>query len=298
MGKGKGIVVRYEVVPDFDMESESKEAGNSNGEIRRNNKFELKVRAPLMNKPKQKVVLGFTHSFEEFNFNRTPTPTYDLYENLEDRNLKTIGGELIFLRTLNEENYMLFRGKGELRGDYTARTLTFSEYLKTNFEAIYGWKKSPMFSWGIALQYGYTFGRASLYPAIMYNRTFNDKWGIEAIIPANVKLRYNQSERSLWFLGYKLEGNAYTINIDRPPFSNYKSIELRNNEIRAQLRWEREIYDFLWFGIEGGYRHNVKFDVYPGLNSKEDPIIETDLGGAPFIAFEIFLVPPRRFLKN
>ncbi len=85
-----------------------------------------------------------------------------------------------------------------------------------------------------------------------------------------------------------------------------ETLELRRSEIRGRVRWEREIYDFLWLGAEVGYRHNFTFDVYEKeaddgfMFGKRDerPIISNTLRRAPLFNLEIFLVPPRRFLKQ
>ncbi|MDX5348426.1 MAG: hypothetical protein LPJ89_05910 [Hymenobacteraceae bacterium] len=75
-------------------------------------------------------------------------------------------------------------------------------------------------------------------------------------------------------------------------------MELRKTEVRPLVRWEREIYDFLWFGVEAGYRYNYRFNAYDGETRTADPIIENNLKGTGFANLEIFLVPPRRFLKQ
>ena len=75
------------------------------------------------------------------------------------------------------------------------------------------------------------------------------------------------------------------------------TVELRETEVRLRGRWEREIYDFLWFGAEGGYRYNNAFDVFDRRNGR-NKIIDNKLAGAPYFSVELFLVPPRRFLKQ
>lgn len=301
MGKSKGIVVRYETLPRFGMSSEGKrdEIGNAKAKVLRSNRFEFKAYAPLVNHPHFKMVLGGSYFLEEFNFKDPAVLEYPFHTNLEDKDLRSLEGQLVMLRLINYKNYLMFRVKGELNGDYGKYSdISMGRYLRTSMEAIYGWKKSPYLSYGVGLQLGYTFGRQTIYPAFMYNRTFNEKWGVEAIFPANVTLRRNLSEKSLLFLGYKIEGAVYNININTPPFNNYETLELRKSELRGRLRWEREIYDFLWFGLETGYRYTHRFNVYDNRNKRSDPLIVNNIKDAVFLNFDIFLVPPRRFLKQ
>lgn len=310
MGKSKGIIVNYEWQPSFGIMSEEQASSTGapglkrDGTVRRNNKLDIKAYFPLVNKSRIKVVGGFNYFFEEFNF-EYPLPKYSFYENLEDKNLKTIAGQLVMLRPINETNFYVMRIKGELNGDYTSKKVAVADYLKTTLEFLYGWKKSPTYSYGFGAQLGYALGRRRLYPAFLYNRTFNSKWGIESILPANADIRYNASEKSLWFAGFSVDGAAYNLNFNNPSFNNLETMELRRSEIRARVRWEREIYDFLWLGAEAGYRQNFTFEVsdkesgdgYMFFDKRDAPIIDNKLKGAPLFSLEIFLVPPRRFLK-
>ncbi|QHL88572.1 hypothetical protein GU926_14480 [Nibribacter ruber] len=300
MGRSKGVVVRYEMLPRFGLRSEGKreDIGNSETEVRRNNKFEIKAYIPILNRPHFKMVVGAGYFLEEFNFKQPEGLEYPLYKQLQDKDLRSLDGQLIMLKPFNEKNYLLVRVKGELNGDYGKdNDIPLHKYLKTSVEAIYGWKKSPLFSYGFGVQLGYTFGRQSIYPAVLYNRTFNDRWGIESIFPANLTVRRNLSDKSLLFAGYKVEGASYNITVS-PPFQLNETVELRKSEIRARLRWEREIYDFIWFGLEGGYRYNHRFDVYDGENVNANPLIESHIKDAAFLQVDLFLVPPRRFLKQ
>lgn len=305
MNRSKGLIVRYEFVPRFGVYATAQQGGIPDSEktaVRRNNKYEIKAYVPVVNNPHFKLVVGGGYFVEEYNFKRPEEEDYPLYKNLQDKDLRSISGQVLMLKPLNEDNFLITRFKGELNGDYGKSNISLSKYLKSSLEAIYGWKKSPSFAWGVGVQLGYNFGRQTIYPDILYNRTFNERWGVEAIFPANVTLRRNFSEKSYLYMGYKVDGASYNINIDSPPFnspplSEIETIELRKSEIRGRIRWEREIYDFLWFGLETGYRNILQFAAYDGENVKANALIKNHMKDAVFLNVEIFLVPPRRFLK-
>ncbi|WP_018476644.1 DUF6268 family outer membrane beta-barrel protein [Pontibacter roseus] len=299
MGKSRGIVIGYERLPQFDFESESDdpEVGNGRARVRRHNKFSVRALAPVMNKPKTKLILGIDHSFEEFNFENVTPVSYSLYNNLEDKNLKSLGLQLAFLHSPNEVNFYLVRAKAELNGDYTRDNISISDYLKTTIDVAYGWKRSPGFAWGVGFQLGYTFGRRRLYPGILYNRTFNDKWGVESIFPANARLRYNVSEKTLLYTGYRIEGASYNMFAGDPPLSQFNDIELRRTDIKGLLRLEQEIYDFLWFAVEGGFRQYYRHRVFDEVGSR-DWLIKNSLAGAGYIGVELYAVPPRKLLER
>ncbi len=296
-GRSKGIVIAYERQPRFNIKSESDNPriGNGNGRVSRFNRFEIRAFVPVMNKPRTKLIVGFDHSFEEYEFSETNN--YSLYQNLEEKHLNSIGAQVAYLRSLDNKRFYLVRVKGELNGDYRTDNVNVSDYLKTTLDIAYGWKKNPSFSWGIGVQMGYTYGRRSILPAILYNRTFNERWGIESIFPANVILRRNVSEKTLLFGGYKLEGASYNLNAAGGTLGEFNPIELRRTDVKGMLRLEQEIYDFLWFGVEGGYRRYFRNRVFDE-NGSRDVLIANDLSGAGYVRVELFLVPPRRFLEK
>lgn len=299
MGRSRGVVVGYERVPQFDIDSEARDSRvtDGSGHVDRNNKFDFRAFAPLMNKPQDKLILGVNYNMEEFNFDNESPDAYPLYRYLEDKDLKSLGVQLAFLHSLNERNFYLVRVKGELNGDYTRDDINISDYLKLTVDLAYGWKKTPDYALGIGVQMGYTFGRRRIYPGILYNRTYNDKWGVESIFPANARVRYNLDEKTLLYGGYRLEGASYNLFASGGPLAEFKELELRRTDIKALLRVEREIYDFLWFSVEGGFRQYFRNRVFGEVGSR-DEIIDNDLAGAPYIGVEVYLVPPRKWVQD
>lgn len=301
MGKSRGIIIGYERLPQFDIESEARDPRleDGMGRVRRHNKFDVRAFGPLMNRPQTKLILGIDYKFEEFNFEDVTPAAYPLYKYLEDKNLQSLGAQLAYLRSIDARRFYLVRVKGEFNGDFTKDDINVDliDYFKSTIDVAYGWKKSPDYSIGIGLQFGYNFGRKSVYPAILYNRTFNDKWGVEAIFPANARLRYNLNEKTLLYTGYRLEGASYNLYIDEGPMAQFGEIELRRTDVKGLLRLEREIYDFLWFGVEGGFRQYYRNRVFDEVGSR-DEILNNDLSGAGYVKIELFAVPPRKFSEK
>ncbi|MBT9393233.1 hypothetical protein KLP40_08665 [Hymenobacter sp. NST-14] len=303
MGPSKGLIFHYERMPRFNVASDGQAVGlqDYQSQAEKNARLVIKGYIPFWNRPHLKLLLGINYEREEFKFRQKPTG-YELYDNIEDKGLKTLGAQLAVIRPVNTVNWYIFRVKGELSGDYTSQGVNVADYLRVSSEFLYGWKRSPTFSWGVGLQLGYTFGRQSIYPAVLYNRTFNDRWGVEAIFPARITARYNASPKSLFFAGYTVDGFNYIIKL-REPLRRadnvlLRSLELRETEVKFRGRWEREIHDFLWFGLEGGYRYNYAFDAFDRTNDDRTKIIDSKLAGAPYLSVELFLVPPRKFLKK
>jgi hypothetical protein len=304
MGPSKGIIIRYERMPTFRVSAAGEVPGVANYETdaTKNARLTIKGYIPAWNRPHLKVIVGLNYDREEFQFRTVPN-NYELFDNIENKGLKSTGAQVAIIRPVDAVHWYLARVKGELAGDYNSEgDLRTTNYLRYSAEAFYGWKRSPRFSWGVGFQYGYTFGRLSFYPAIIYNRTFNDRWGVEALFPARVTARYNASERSIFYAGYSVDGFNYIVNLRqpllRPDKLTLSTLELRETEVKFRLRWERELLSFLWLGAEAGYRYNYAFDAFDRTNADRERIIRTRLGGAPYVSLELFAVPPRKLLEK
>ncbi|MBD2724588.1 DUF6268 family outer membrane beta-barrel protein [Hymenobacter armeniacus] len=312
MGPSKGLIVRYERMPRFGVSSSAQVQGlnDFSTEATKNARLSIKGYIPAWNHPHLKVIVGLSYEREEFQFAQLPT-TYELYDNIENKGLKSTAAQVAVIRPVDDVHWYLARVKGELSGDYTSNELTKSDYSRFSAEAIYGWKRSPNFSWGVGFQYGYTFGRLSLYPAVVYNRTFNNRWGVEALAPARITLRYNVNPSSILYAGYTVDGYNYIVHLTRAPLARknadgspdpskavLSTLELRETEVKFRLRWERELLSFLWLGAEGGYRYNYAFDAFDRTNADREKIIDSQLNGAPYASLELFITPPRKLLEK
>ncbi|MCI1187769.1 DUF6268 family outer membrane beta-barrel protein [Hymenobacter sp. DH14] len=312
MGPSKGLIVRYERMPKFGVTSAAQVQGLSDfsTDVNKNARLSIKGYIPAWNHPHLKVIVGLSYEREEFQFAKLPT-NYELYDNIENKGLKSTAAQIAIIRPVDAVHWYLARVKGELSGDYTSSQLTKSDYSRFSAEAIYGWKRSPNFSWGLGFQYGYTFGRLSIYPAVVYNRTFNARWGVEALAPARVTLRYNANQNSIFYAGYTVDGYNYIVNLSRAPLTRrnpdgspdlskatLSTLELRETEVKFRLRWERELLSFLWLGAEAGYRYNYAFDAFDRTNADREKIIDSQFNGAPYASLELFITPPRKLLEK
>ncbi|WP_147320815.1 DUF6268 family outer membrane beta-barrel protein [Hymenobacter lapidiphilus] len=307
MGPSKGVVANIESLSNFRITTRLPEEGDreTSTTVIKNRRAFIKGYIPVWNRPHLKVILGFNYDREEFQFREPGNAVF--YRDLEDKGLKTLGTQLAVIRPVDEVHWYLARVKAELNGDYTSSELSVKDYLRTSGEFIYGWKRSPYFSWGVGAQLSYTFGRQSIYPVILYNRTFNPRWGVESLFPARVTLRRNLDPKTLLFGGYTVDGSNYNIKL-REPLGDLRTLIVRQRELKLRLRAEREIYDFLWFGLEGGYRYNVGFSAFNEDNYRRSLLgilsggrtraVDNTLGGAPYFSVELFLVPPRKLLSK
>ena len=75
-----------------------------------------------------------------------------------------------------------------------------------------------------------------------------------------------------------------------------KKLNLLKN-LLTKITYEREIYDFLWFGLSVGNRFNIAFDLSEKNTflNRNTPQVTNELKNAIFYQASIFLVPPKKW---
>ncbi len=317
----RGYEASYHGMTGFDVGSKSDIYDDGKGRIDYNRIFRTKLRFPLLLKKNLKIAGSIEYSDEEIHFHDSKNITYPFYRRLHDKNMKSLGGSFYLMTQWKRNRYFIFRFNGRLKGDYWKdhiRDVSKYTFLKMEISPVVGWKVNKYKSWGLGLAFSYTFGEPLVFPTFVYNHTFTDKWGVEAFLPAKVKLRYQAS--TLCFISAKayLKGGSYSIHFDeRPaenivelnslPLSNFRTLEFRRSDVNFSMEMEKGITDWLWLSLEGGYRSNINFDVTNknhtlsltgGKVKDKDIIIDSYAKGGMFYKFTLFIVPSKSLLKR
>jgi hypothetical protein len=298
--RAKALILKYELQPDYKIMSTGKSGsyGNSDGKINRNRRLDFRLRFPIINKPSLTIAAGIKYTHEEFRFENTTGNTYDLYKDLEDRPLKSLGLHFYVVKPTRTKKYFILRASFDLNGDYTSGNIGKLNFLKFSISPLIGWKQTENLSYAVGVSYGYTFGVPLIIPVFSINKNFNCHLGIESLLPVNLRLRYTPNPKNFFYTGVELAGSSYRLESRGTAFSAYNKLHLFRSELRFTANYEREIYDWIWFGIEAGYRNNIFFNLTNGSRSRSDIIIENRLKAAPLINVSLFAVPPKGLLKK
>ena len=299
MPRTKGIEINRETVYNDKITSTGRNGYplNGNGEISSNSRWEFKLRAPIMLKPHLKIALGLRYFQEDFEFKNVEESNYPFYESLNDKNLKSLGATLYVIRPFLGNKFFLLRARGSLNGDYTKDDqFSAGDFFRVSVAPMIGWKKDPYTSFAVGAAFGVDFGRYTVYPVFSYNQSFNQKWGIESLLPVKVKLRYTPDPKNLFYLKTEFKGANYRISLNDPNLEMDRLYNLQKLEVRYLLTYEREIHDWLWVGLESGLRSNVRFNLDES-DFGRDTVIESNFGTAFMLKFSLFVVPPRKLLE-
>lgn len=272
--------------------------GNGNAQVADNSTLEIKFNAPVLLKPGFKIFTGVKYFQEDFEFNNIANQEVDLYfQNLHRKSLRSVRGTIFGIKSFRGNTYLVTRFSASLNGDKKSSDIKAEDdFLNFSVAAMLGWKRNESFAYGVGLAYTNMFGVNKIYPVVGLEKAFNQNWGFEALLPKTASLRYVTTDRKNNFYStIALDGDTYRINL--PPLMPNQDLILQRNEVQFKLNYEREIYDWIWFGIEAGVRKYIGADLsLPG--DRQTVIYDTQFGTNAFANFSLFLVPPRKLLER
>jgi hypothetical protein len=203
---------------------------------------------------------------------------------LQAKGTTSFGINLTGFKPLNEKNFLI--GFVSTDVNYIGNVSNIDKRaLTVSATGIYGWKKGENLMWGLGVSRTYRMGRVLHLPVLLYNRTFNSQWGIEALLPARAHVRRNFNAKNILLAGYELEGNQHAI------YGTNNNWYLQRGEIKTRLIYERSLYKFWWVSIQVGLRANGRFTVVNTYDGKEaNEVIKPTLGNALYGNISLNLV--------
>jgi hypothetical protein len=215
------------------------------------------LNTPIVSKNNLTVSLGATIWNSNASFENMPTDGFN--KNIEQ--LNSVGINASVFKPFNEKNFAILQFSGDINGNYTNLNAINGKGFTFSATAIYGWKRSDNFMWGLGVSRTYRAGALIHIPVVLYNKTFNKKWGIETVFPAKLNIRRNFSPTSLLMLGYEIEGNSYHIS---KAASN--DVYLRRGELKPRFTYEQKLSGFVWLSAQAGMRLDWRFDAHDSKN--------------------------------
>jgi len=307
MPRPTGISIDYERVMDYRIYSKSNVdyLQNGDGEINYNRRIKAKFKVPVINRDKFKLAYGFSYSHEEFRFDDIEEINYSLYKSLEDKSLKSLGSSFNLLFPKKNKTFWAVQVNLTLNGDYYLDDANLFNFLKVSAGPMWGRKPNESLMYGFGFAYSYTFGDPSITPIVAYYKTFSPKWGIEAMLPLEAKVRYKANKGTYLYAGAEARGASYNVRLNDPALVDKNTLELRHSEIKFFLSLNKEIHDFLWVSFDAGYRYNLNFNLAESNRNrkptnflKHDYIVESQLDDAFFFNASLNIKPPRKWYND
>ncbi len=271
--------------------------------------FSFITNLPLISRNNILINANLVYNEQHYRF-EDPVGNHPLTRSI-DNGLRSLNTLFTVFKPLNSKNFILGQIAFGLNGNYDFGAFQNVNTLRVPIAALYGWKPNDKLMYAFGISRTYLGGALNYVPIAYYYRTFdNEKWGIEALLPARALLRYRFNTQSVLSFGFNVAGNTYRLN----DFSNMaggigngpaqmdlmqaQDVELRRSEILLGLNYQRAISGFFWISVETGYRINYSYEVdeggdFPRLFGSDDPyFIENDLGNPIYFQIGISYVSP------
>ncbi|MEL6276789.1 MAG: hypothetical protein AAFU03_16950 [Bacteroidota bacterium] len=301
--QSKGLVIRYERQGGFNWSMANNQLEGAEQRVNTLEQFTFKFKIPLINKPGLKGLIGFEWDTEKYFFDNVPSivdgtvPT--MWQLLNERRLKATKLSAYVTKSWDEKFYSSARIRISLSGDYDG-LVSFKEDYRTYSGVLgFGKKVNPDEEWGVGITFSTNKARTVAIPFFVYNITWNDKWGLESALPAQIFLRHtiDPIRQNSFLLGATFDSRFYAINSlgDRGRYENFDRFFLRTNGIRTQLHYEHKLFSWFWAFTQGG--------MYIPLNARFNRLDEVDLdlrtrmNPRPFFRVGLFLAPPKELIR-
>ncbi|HMQ48436.1 MAG TPA: DUF6268 family outer membrane beta-barrel protein [Saprospiraceae bacterium] len=292
---GKGLEIQRGISGEFRIAPEGRLSDGANtSEVEHISTFKAKFKIPLINSPKTKALLGYEYTTETYHFEEIGKLQPEIFYSLDDNPLRSNKYSFYITQALNHKYYLGLRLRTAFNGDYDRMMSGDSRYLNLSGTAVLGVKPHDDKEWGIGLTYNNGFFRTLVLPFFIYNETFNDKWGIETVLPVSVMARYNMKENSMLLFGAELQTQSYALDV----FSNStianeaaQPYYFRHAEVAVQVALEQHIHSWFWVSAQAGYHipTGYRFQEANGAETR----YQMTAGAQPFAKISLFLSPPK-----
>ncbi len=294
--KSRGIVLAYGWMNGGTFNEQDFPFSNQLSTYDKLESIEFKIKAPLVLKDNFKMLVGYQYFSENFSIQNVGADFNSVFRELNNEKLKNNSLSLIVSKPINETRYLALRFKYTSSGDYNTVFSFNNKYAIYKFLGLYAIKPNENLEWGIGLAISKSFRRNNILPFILYNKNFNNRWGIESVLPAMISIRYNLNPSNILLAGVEYNSESYRIDINEN--SNLTPLDYAYNHAEVLLsgRIEHRFVPWVWGSIKLGYQFNFSSE-FEAKNISTDEF-NTNPTGAPFFNISIFVSPPKEELEH
>lgn len=210
---------------------------------------------------------------------------------LNTHTMTSAGINTTVFKPLNEKNFLILQASIDANGVFHDMGDISGKAVTVSGTAIYGWKTSEKNMIGTGIARTYRAGQVIHVPVLLWNRTFNDHWGMELLLPARGHIRYNFSTTSMLQAGFELEGNQFWMSLANSPTG---TVYLQRGELKPRIMWDRKIAGFIWLNAQAGLRYNWRFDAMNAKDARDQKqrYFTSNLGNPMYFAVSLNFVTP------
>ena len=265
----KALSLQYEYQSKFDNDSKNNlgfVGGNSNINTNSVGNFRIGFNKNVRVKPNGYISVDVGYATTSFNnmsnSGANPNPMPDIFN---DVLFHSVNASTTIFKPLNDKHFFLTNVGLEVNGNTESLKNLGARNLFASALLMYGTKKSYNEMWAFGISRSYKLGRVIHVPAILWNKNFNKKWGMEMLLPSKLIFRYAPNKKTIYNGGIELEGNQYAISNNLMPVNNSF---FQRGEIRPKLGLETNLTKNMRFTANTGVRINGRFNIADNYDGK------------------------------
>lgn len=287
----KFLILDYTFLRDVYVTGKSRDNEVATADLISNERFGMKLRFPIVMKSKLTLLGGINIKKEFFDFDIPVEDQSGYYSELDRRFLNILGFSVIMKKPRTDKKFTYAFLNGSLNSNDISLTEIIDQ-LKITLAYVIVIDKSPITQIGYGGAFGYIFGGPAFYPVFIYNHTFTDRLGLEMMLPKSAKLRYTFSPEMHLLFTTEVNGASYYVR--DVSIAGFTDVTFQRSAIGINLTFEREIYDWLWFGITGGYNIPINLYLSEPRKRRKDALVLFEAQSSPIVNFSIFAVVPKK----
>lgn len=296
---GRALSIEYERQPRFKLSGGATESSqNFENEVEYKERFEAKLKFPLLLKDKWKVLGDLYYAYERYGFEDIDPAAAYVFNPLDGTKLQRTRLTGYVFRSLSNRTYLTIRAEASSNGNYKGIANFDRRYMVYRIAPVVGIKRNENTEIGFGVMFTDNFKRYTALPFMIYNHNFNERWGTENILPIRFKLRHNLNEKNLLNFAAEYWSSAYSLELTPPNETAPHNYIFKNASAQFFMEWETNKFsDWTWFAFRGGYSYNFdsKF-VLPG--TRNDGRVDAFPSSSVFVSATFFLAPPKKFLDR
>lgn len=292
----KGVVFSYLNRPKlaFDGNTVNDTKNNAAGV---NDRLRFKFKVPIIIREDFAFLIGMDYMREQYEFNTIDEERFFVFNSINDRSLKTARFSAYAIKPFNSWIYGSLKLEASYNGDY-AQFVNFDQrYRIYRGAAFVGFKKREDKEWGVGLVVSTGFRNTRVFPFLLYNHTFNSKWGLETVLPAKITLRRNLTEKNNILFNARFGSRVYSIDVEEN-LAEPNIFNMQSAEIRWNVAFQQRIHPWIWLEAKGGYIQNFTNNIERVTPIPDDNFLSANQSGGAFMQFSIFLSPPRNKVEK
>ncbi len=267
----------------------------TDGQIDSERRWTFKYKIPLFLGDRFNLLAGHTYRSTRFHFSEN-FDADNLLPQLSGRRLRS-NRFSVYGRYEIKPNKQLLTVVSSIafNGDYEKAFGFSPRYRIWRFIATYTFQTSLNDDFTIGLYYKEGFRNRTFLPFAVWNKAFNEKWGLEAILITRAYLRHNATKDDIFLFGYDYSSQDFSADVMYE--GNEDILKFKWPKLVTSAVWQHRFLPFLWTELEAGFQYNFRPKTELEFGAVPEKYFEMDSHNA-MINVSLFLSPPDKFLRG